>query len=61
MEMTMIKLTPPKHPTFWIAIALGVIAVILQVVPDFGLQHYTFALAIAGLTLLGMGNLIRKL
>jgi hypothetical protein len=57
----MIKLTPPKHPTFWIAIALGVIAILLQVVPDFGFHQYTFALAIAGLALLAFGNLIKSL
>jgi hypothetical protein len=57
----MIKLTPPKHATFLVAIALGVIAVLLQVIPDFGFQQYTFALAIAGLALLAIGNLIKNL
>jgi hypothetical protein len=57
----MIKLTPPKHPTFWIAIGLGVLALLLQIVPDFGLHQFTFALAIAGLVLLALGNLIRSL
>jgi hypothetical protein len=57
----MIKLTAPKHITFWIAIGLGVLAVILQVVPDFGLHQYTFVLAITGLAVLGLGNLIKSL
>jgi hypothetical protein len=57
----MIKLTPPKHLTFWIAIGLGVLALILQVVPDFGLHQYTFALAITGLAILGLGNLVKSL
>jgi hypothetical protein len=57
----MIKLTPPKHLTFWIAIGLGVLAVLLQIVPDFGFHQYTFALAIAGLAILGLGNLIKSL
>jgi hypothetical protein len=56
-----IKLTPPKHATFLIAIALGVLAVLLQIVPDFGFRQYTFALAIAGLALLGLGNLIERM
>ncbi len=55
------KLTPPKHPTFWIAIGLGVLALLLQIIPDFGLRQYTFALAIAGLVLLALGNLIKDL
>jgi len=57
----MIKLTAPKHPTFWIAIGLGVLAVLLQVIPDFGFHQYTFAVAIAGLALLALGNLIKNL
>ncbi len=56
-----IKLTPPKHPTFIIAIALGVLAILLQLLPDFGLRQYTFDLAIIGLALLGLGNLIEQL
>jgi hypothetical protein len=55
------KLTPPKKITFAIGIILGVIAVILQVVPDFGFQRYTFALAVIGLFLLALGNLIERL
>jgi VIT1/CCC1 family predicted Fe2+/Mn2+ transporter len=55
------KLTPPKHPTFIAAIVLGVIAVILQIVPDFGLHQYTFALAVVGFALLALGNLIENL
>ena len=57
----MIKLTPPKHPTFWIAIGLGVLALLLQIIPDFGFHQYTFILAIAGLVLLALGNLIKSL
>jgi hypothetical protein len=55
------KLTPPKKITFGIAIFLGVIAVILQLVPDFGFHQYTFALAVIGLFLLAIGNLIENL
>ena len=55
------KLTPPKHTTFIIAIILGVIAVILQLVPSLGLQQYTFLLAMVGLYLLALGNLIERL
>lgn len=58
---TMIKLTPPKHPTFWIAIGLGVLALLLQIIPDFGFHQFTFTLAIAGLVLLALGNLIKSL
>ena len=57
----MIKLTPPKHVTFYIAIALGVLAVLLQFIPDFGFHQYTFPLAVTGLALLALGNLIRSL
>jgi hypothetical protein len=55
------KLTPPKHPTFLIGISLGVIAVILQFVPALGLQQLTFPLAMLGLVLLALGNLIERL
>jgi drug/metabolite transporter (DMT)-like permease len=55
------KLTAPKKITFGVAILLGVIAVVLQVVPDFGLHQYTLALAIVGLFLLALGNLIERL
>jgi hypothetical protein len=37
------------------------LALILQVVPDFGLHQFPFALAIAGLVLLALGNLIKSL
>jgi hypothetical protein len=57
----MVKLTPPKHITFWIAIALGVLALLLQVIPDFGFHQYTFALAATGLGLLALGNLVKSL
>jgi uncharacterized membrane protein YcaP (DUF421 family) len=57
----MIKFTPPKHPTFIIAIALGAIAILLAIIPDFGLHQYTFPLAMVGLTLLALGNLIKSL
>lgn len=57
----MIKFTPPKHPTFIIAIGLGAIAVVLAVIPDFGLHQYTFPLAMVGLALLALGNLIERL
>ena len=56
----MVKLTPPKHVTFIIAIALGAIAVLLQIIPDFGLHQYTFVLAMTGLALLALGNLIKS-
>ena len=55
------KLTPPKKFTFGVAILLGVIAVILQLIPDFGFHQYTFALAMIGLFLLALGNLIENL
>ena len=57
----MVKLTPPKHITFWIAIGLGVLAILLQIIPDFGFHQYTFALAATGLALLALGNLIKSL
>jgi hypothetical protein len=57
----MLKLTPPKHLTFWIAIGIGVLAILLQVIPDFGFHQYTFALAMVGLALLALGNLIKSL
>jgi hypothetical protein len=56
----MIKFTPPKHATFLIAIALGAIAVLLQLIPDFGWRQYAFPLAIIGLILLALGNLIKN-
>jgi hypothetical protein len=60
-KVHMIKLTPPKHPTFIIAIVLGAIAVLLQVIPDFGFHQYTFPVAMIGLALLALGNLIENL
>jgi hypothetical protein len=57
----MIKFTPPKHTTFLVAIALGAIAILLQLIPDFGLQQYTFPIAMIGLALLALGNLITRL
>jgi hypothetical protein len=57
----MLKLTPPKHLTFWIAIGIGMLAILLQVIPDFGFHQYTFALAVTGLALLALGHLIKSL
>jgi hypothetical protein len=56
------KLTPPKAITFWIAIILGVLALLGVIVPSITfLASYAVWFALAGLVLLVLGLLVKGL
>jgi hypothetical protein len=55
------KLTPPKTITWWIAVALGVLALLGQTHTIPALSPYSFLLAIVGLALLIVACLVKKL
>jgi hypothetical protein len=57
----MMKLTPPKVITWWIALILGVLGLIGYLGNVAGLRAYAFWLVAAGLALLLVAALIKGL
>jgi 4-hydroxybenzoate polyprenyltransferase len=55
------KLTPPKNITWWIALVLGVLALLGSLGVIAGLSAYAFWLAIAGLALMLVATLVKNL
>ncbi len=55
------KLTPPKVVTWWVAVILGVLALLGYTNTIAGLSQYAFWLAFAGLVLLVIACLVRDL
>ena len=55
------KLTPPKVITWWIALILGVLALLGHFNTIAALTPYAFWLAIAGLALMLVATLIKDL
>jgi hypothetical protein len=55
------KLTPPKNITWWVAVILGVLALLGNFKTIAALTPYAFFLAIAGLALLAIACLVRNL
>jgi hypothetical protein len=55
------KLTPPKVVTWWVAVILGVLAILGNQGIIASLGHYAFWLAIAGLALLVLATLVKDL
>lgn len=55
------KLSPPKVITFWIAVALGVLGLLGHSGNVSSLSAYSFWLVTAGLGLLALATVIRKL
>lgn len=55
------KLTPPKTITWWVAVILGVLALLGYFKTIAALTPYAFWLAIAGLALLAIACLVRNL
>jgi uncharacterized membrane protein len=58
---TKMKLTPPKVITWWVAVILGVLALLGHFNTVAALSPYAFWLAMAGLILLVVATLIRNL
>jgi len=57
-----LKLSEPKVVTFWIAVALAVLGVLVsQGIISGGLTSYAFWLVVAGFALLALGNLVKDL
>jgi heme/copper-type cytochrome/quinol oxidase subunit 1 len=52
------KLTPPKHITFWIAVVLAVLGVLATLVTIPVLSGFAFWLVVIGFVLLALGNLV---
>lgn len=55
------KLSAPKVVTWWIAVILGILALLGSQGIMAGLSQYAFWLAIAGLALLVVATLVRDL
>ncbi len=55
------KLTPPKVITWWVAIILGVLALLGYFKSVAALTPYAFFLAMAGLILLVIATLVKDL
>jgi hypothetical protein len=55
------KLTPPKVITWWVAVILGVLALLGYFKTIAALTQYDFWLAIAGLALLAVATLVKNL
>jgi hypothetical protein len=55
------KLTPPKVITWWIAVILGVLALLGYLKTIAALTQYDFWLALAGLALLAIACLVKNL
>jgi hypothetical protein len=55
------KLTPPKVITWWIAVILGVLALLGYLKIIAALTQYDFWLALAGLALLAVASLVKNL
>ena len=55
------KLSAPKQITFWIAVALAVIGVIVKLVPSFSKFGLSGWLILIGFVVLAAGNLVENL
>jgi membrane protein YdbS with pleckstrin-like domain len=55
------KLTPPKVVTWWVAVILGVLALLGYLNTITALNPYAFWLALAGLALLVVATLVKNL
>jgi hypothetical protein len=55
------KLTPPKNITWWVAVILGVLALLGYFKTISALTPYAFWLAIVGLALLAIACLVKNL
>ncbi len=55
------KLSRPKVITFWISVALGVLGLLGEMKALAFLSPYAFWLALAGLVLLALGNMLKGL
>jgi hypothetical protein len=55
------RLTPPKNITWWVAVILGVLALLGHFNTISALTPYAFWFAIAGLALLAIACLVRNL
>ena len=55
------KLTPPKVITWWVAVILGVLALLGYLKSIAVLTPYAFWLAMAGLALLAVATLVKDL
>jgi hypothetical protein len=57
----MIKLSPPKVITWWIAVVLGALGLLGHLGTIAGLSAYSFALVAAGLVVLVVATLMKGL
>jgi len=55
------KLSAPKTITFIVGVVLGVLAVIFAVVPALGAEKYALIVAILGVAVLALGNIVKGL
>jgi uncharacterized membrane protein len=55
------RLTPPKAFTFWLAIILGIVGVLVALLDIAGLGTYGMYILAVGFILLALGNLLKGL
>ncbi len=55
------QLSAPKMVTFIVGVALGLLAVIFAIVPALGAEKYALIVAIIGIVVLALGNLVKGL
>lgn len=52
------KLSPPKHITFWIAVLVAVLGIVANFVTIPVLSGFAFWLVVIGFVILAVGNLV---
>jgi hypothetical protein len=52
------KLTPPKHITFWIAVIVAILGIIANFVTIPVLSGFSFWLVVIAFVILALGNMI---
>jgi hypothetical protein len=55
------KLSPPKAATFWFAMFLGVVGILVALLDFFGLAPFGIYFVAVGFILLALGNLLKGL
>jgi hypothetical protein len=52
------KLTPPKHITFWLAVIVAILGIIANLVTIPVLSGFSFWLVVIAFVILALGNMI---
>ncbi len=55
------NLSAPKQATFWVAVAVAVIGILVKLIPTIGLSGYGGWLVLIAFVILAAGNLLQGL